>query len=231
MCARPGAPGMRAPGAQAPGCGSGVMPGGSIRPVFGTEPGRRGGGFGWSSVDGRTIGWPAMSCRISSALSVSYSSRPLAMVCRSSMFSVRMRRASVSPPSTKHRVAEEDLLLVLAVAQGAELVAHAPLRDHAAGEVGRLADVVGGAGRDIVRRRRSAPRRPGRPTSCRCAQVSSLLASSRSGRLSGRRITMPSARPRGMMVALCSGSCAGTFSATRRGRPRDRRSAPSPPRS
>ena len=48
------------------------------------------------------------------------------------------------------RVAEEDLLLVLAVADRPELVAHAPLGDHVAGDLGRLLDVGGGAGGHLV---------------------------------------------------------------------------------
>ena len=49
-----------------------------------------------------------------------------------------------------HRVAEEDLLLVLAVAHGPELVAHAPVGDHVARDLGRLLDVGGGTGGDLV---------------------------------------------------------------------------------
>src|ERR1700691_4168750 len=47
-------------------------------------------------------------------------------------------------------VAEEDLFLVLAVAQRAQLVAEAEFRDHAARQVGGAADVVGGAGGDLL---------------------------------------------------------------------------------
>src|SRR5688572_479869 len=47
-------------------------------------------------------------------------------------------------------VAEEDLLLVLVVAQRPELLAHAPLGDHAAGKVGRLHDVARGTGVEVI---------------------------------------------------------------------------------
>src|SRR5688572_16816732 len=43
-------------------------------------------------------------------------------------------------------VAEEHLFLIVAVAQPAELLAHAIFHDHGASEVGRLLNVVGGAG-------------------------------------------------------------------------------------
>src|SRR6185436_14326757 len=46
--------------------------------------------------------------------------------------------------------AEEDLLLALAVGERAHLLAHAPLADHLAGDVGRLLDVVAGARRETA---------------------------------------------------------------------------------
>ena len=46
--------------------------------------------------------------------------------------------------------AEEDQLVALPEGQRAELVAHAELGDHAAREVGRLLDVVAGAGRGVA---------------------------------------------------------------------------------
>ena len=46
--------------------------------------------------------------------------------------------------------AEEDQLVALAEGQRAELVAHAELGDHPAGQVGRLLDVVAGAGRRVA---------------------------------------------------------------------------------
>src|SRR3546814_7295714 len=48
------------------------------------------------------------------------------------------------------RSAGKNLYLVIDVAQAAELVAHAPLGDHAAGHVGGLLDVVAGAGGDVL---------------------------------------------------------------------------------
>ena len=45
--------------------------------------------------------------------------------------------------------AEEDRLLLLAVGQRPELLAHAPLAHHLAGDLGRLLDVVAGAGRHL----------------------------------------------------------------------------------
>src|SRR6185312_14286964 len=50
----------------------------------------------------------------------------------------------------RHRMAEEDLLLVLAVAQRSQLVAEAELGDHAARQIGGAADVVGSAGRHLL---------------------------------------------------------------------------------
>src|SRR3546814_6755252 len=44
--------------------------------------------------------------------------------------------------AARYRVAEKNLFLVIDVAQAAELVAHAPLGDHAAGHVGGLLEVV-----------------------------------------------------------------------------------------
>ena len=46
--------------------------------------------------------------------------------------------------------AEEDLLFLLAEGQRAELLAHAPLADHLAGELGRALDVVAGAGGHVT---------------------------------------------------------------------------------
>src|SRR2546426_2446837 len=46
--------------------------------------------------------------------------------------------------------AEEHELFAMAHLDGAELFRHAPLRDHAAGDLGRLLDVVLGAGRDVA---------------------------------------------------------------------------------
>ena len=63
----------------------------------------------------------------------------------------------------RHGVAEEDLLLVLAVAERAELVAEAPLRHHAPRDVGGLFDVHRRAGRDLRHQRsrhHSARRNP-----------------------------------------------------------------------
>src|SRR5690606_33976776 len=50
-----------------------------------------------------------------------------------------------------HRMAEEDLFLVLAVGHGAELVGEAPAGDHGAGLLGGLLDVGRGAGGDVLR--------------------------------------------------------------------------------
>src|SRR3546814_2934177 len=52
--------------------------------------------------------------------------------------------------AARYRVAEKNLFLVIDVAQAAELVAHAPLGDHAAGHAGGLLDVVAGAGGDVL---------------------------------------------------------------------------------
>ena len=46
--------------------------------------------------------------------------------------------------------AEEDLLFLLAEGHRTELLAHAPLADHLARELGRLLDVVAGAGRHVA---------------------------------------------------------------------------------
>src|SRR5579871_4014736 len=48
-------------------------------------------------------------------------------------------------------MAAEDLFLVVAVTYSAELVAHAILHNHGARHIGRLLDVVRGAGRHIFR--------------------------------------------------------------------------------
>src|SRR3546814_353077 len=50
----------------------------------------------------------------------------------------------------RHRVAKEDLFLVLGVTQRPELVAHAPDGDHLARHLRRLRDVVGGARGDLL---------------------------------------------------------------------------------
>src|ERR1700751_3663951 len=49
------------------------------------------------------------------------------------------------------RVAEEYLLLVLAVAQRPELLAEAELGDHPACQIGRPPDIIRGPRRDLVR--------------------------------------------------------------------------------
>src|SRR3954464_12369895 len=49
-----------------------------------------------------------------------------------------------------NRASEEDLALVLAVDHRAELVRHAPLRHHAAGNLGGTLEVVRGAGRHLL---------------------------------------------------------------------------------
>ena len=154
--------------AQAWGCGSSPpsLSRGRPRPAAGTGEGRTGGGV---SPVSRTGGLPLRRSRISSPVSVSYSSRPLARTSRSSRFSVRMRRASIAAldeaadlgvdllrrrlgdvllPSDRH--AEEDLFLVLAVGDGAELFGQAPARHHHAGEARRLVDVGLGAGGDLL---------------------------------------------------------------------------------
>ena len=46
-------------------------------------------------------------------------------------------------------MAEEHFLLVIAVADTAELIAHAPFHHHAAGHPGRLLDIARCAGRDV----------------------------------------------------------------------------------
>ena len=46
--------------------------------------------------------------------------------------------------------AEEDLLFLLAEGERAHRVAHAPLADHAAGQLGGALEVVAGAGRDLA---------------------------------------------------------------------------------
>src|SRR5690606_41961597 len=61
--------------------------------VVGTDVRRPPGLLPPSSPVSRTIGWPASSALISSPDRVSYSSRPLASVCRSSRCSVRVLRA------------------------------------------------------------------------------------------------------------------------------------------
>ena len=46
--------------------------------------------------------------------------------------------------------AEENLALVLAVDHGTERIGHAPLRDHAPGQIGGALEVVGGAGGHLL---------------------------------------------------------------------------------
>ena len=138
-----------------PPCGSGAGPA-PIAPVGPVRSermtGRPRGGATSSSLS-RMIGSPRSSALISSPDSVSYSSSALASVCRSSICSVRILRAHLSASSTMRsdllvdhfarsrprrscccvdRMAEEDLFLVLVVAQRPELVAHAPFGDHPA---------------------------------------------------------------------------------------------------
>ena len=57
---------------------------------------------------------------------------------------------------------QEDLGLVIAVFDHAEFLAHAPLADHVAREIGGLADVAGGAVGHVAED--ESPRRPGRPS-------------------------------------------------------------------
>src|SRR5260221_7578584 len=93
--------------AQAPGCGSGSRPpaAGLSRPDGGTEDRRPGGRAASSPLPvSRTIGWPCMMRRISSADSVSYSSNPLATECSSSRWLVRISRAPRSPWSMIRRI-------------------------------------------------------------------------------------------------------------------------------
>src|SRR5665213_426993 len=51
----------------------------------------------------------------------------------------------------RHRMAEEHLFLIVAVAQRPELLRKAEFGDHAPGEAGGAADVVGSAGGDVLR--------------------------------------------------------------------------------
>ena len=117
----------------------------------------------------RTIFSPRMIRRISSTDRSRIRGAPWRCMCSSSRCSVRMSRALRSPSSTMRRIsssitsavasdtflrcvdrmAEENLFLVVAVAQRPQLVAEAQLGDHAAGDVGGAADVLGGAGRDL----------------------------------------------------------------------------------
>ena len=104
----------------------------------------------------------------------------------------------------RHRTAEEDFAVVLAVGQRSELLGQAPLGDHVAGDIGGPLDVVGRTGRHVVAPNviSSAMRPPNR--------VEMLLSSDDLEMLylssSGRYIVTPSARPRGMIVTLYTGS-------------------------
>jgi len=105
---------------------------------------------------------------------------------------------------------EEDLFLVLAVAQRPKLVAEPELGDHATRQIGRAADVVGRPRGDLVfpKISSSATRPPKRLVIIAFISCFDWLYLSRSG----RNIVTPKARPRGMIVTLCNGSCASANS-------------------
>src|SRR3546814_8550938 len=84
--------------------------------------------------------------------------------------SYEMRISDWSSDVCSSDLAEKNLFLVIDVAQAAELVAHAPLGDHAAGHVGGLLDVVAGAGGDVLGAvdQRSEERRVGKECVSTC---------------------------------------------------------------
>src|SRR6185437_8939222 len=98
----------------------------------------------------------------------------------------------------RHRMAEENLFLVLAIAQRPEFFGEAELGHHAAREVGRAANIVGCSGRDLLGPKisSSATRPPKRLVIIASSSMRDWLYLSRSG----RNMVTPSARPRGMIV-------------------------------
>ena len=114
----------------------------------------------------------------------------------------------------RHRVAEEDLFLVLAIGDGAEL-SEKPQRVTIM-RASRVACSMSEAAPDVtlsLPKIISSATRPPIMMARREVICSKLIDSlSRSGSC----MTMPSARPRGMIVALCTGSVAVTLRATDR---------------
>ena len=115
-------------------------------------------------------GSPAMSCLSCGASSTSCSSSASAIRTRAGRFSVRSRVARSYCSVTialdlvvdleggglgvvlvpVELLAQEDGLLLLAVGEGPERLAHAPLADHLPRHLGRLLDVVLRSGRDLA---------------------------------------------------------------------------------
>ncbi len=161
------------------------------------------------SRDSRSSSASAILCSTSrlrrrSSFARSYASR---MMRRTSRVDLHRGGLGVVDPLGEV-AAEEDLLFLLAEGHRAELLAHAPLADHLAGQLGRPLDVV--------RRRRcvmwpstssSAARPPKRMReavragSPRCTVCRSSI---------GTCCVSPSAMPRGMIVTLCTGSAPGS---------------------
>ena len=141
--------------------------GGRGLPAVGTAEPR---GVVGSITDSRLGRLPSIRSLISSPVNVSNSSRPLASVFEIGAlfgedllgfletgldqpphFGVDL--AARSPRNVllaRDRVAEEHLLLVLAIGDGAERVGEAPARHHHTRKLGRLLDVGGGAGGHLL---------------------------------------------------------------------------------
>ena len=98
------------------------------------------------------------------------------------------------------------MLFAGAIGDRAEPFAHAPVRDHAAGQLRGLLQIVFGAGAVFVEDQllgRPAAEHEHQPA--RAARVSPMFRRSSSG----SSCVTPSARPRGMIVTLCTRSAPG----------------------
>ena len=217
---------------QACGCGS-IGPSGCGRlrpePAVGTVVLR---GVVGSIIDSRFGRLPMIKSLISSPLKVSNSSSPLGERFKvGALVGEDLLRLVVTgldqPPDlgvdllhgglgnillARHRIAEEHFFLVLAIGDGAERVGETPARHHHACELGRLLDVGRSAGSDLLAAEHeflgdAAAHHDGNREVI-CSRLIDSLSRS------GNCMTMPSARPRGMIVALCTGSVALTLTAT-----------------
>ena len=106
-------------------------------------------------------------------------------------------------------MAKEHFLLVIAVADAAELIAHALFHHHGPRHARRLLDIARGAGRDVLRPKDQQFRLAAAEDRSEIRQAPLFRVAQRVPL--GQAQVRPSARPRGMIVTLCKGSWLGIF--------------------
>ncbi len=108
--------------------------------------------------------------------------------------------------------AQERMLFAGAIGDRTEALAHAPVGDHSSGELGDLGQVVFSAGAVFVEDEFFGRAAAEHEDQAGCSvRISPMLRRSSSG----NNCVTPSARPRGMMVTLCTRSTPGRIQASK----------------